>query len=124
MTTIRKNIAGGILIDVLMSALLVALIIAPTVSILITAQKTSAQVELNLKALAVAQSYLEELLVMGPEAWTSQPFRPLSNHPDLELATQVNLLPARLYEIHVFIRRGDVSDGKTWELATMATASQ
>ena len=121
---VRKRIAGSIVIDVLLAALLVALIIAPTVSILITAQKTAAQVERNLTALTVAQSYLEELLATGPEAWTSQPFCPLPDHPDLELAVVVDLLPANLYEIHVFIRGGDVPNDKTWELATLAMAGR
>jgi type II secretory pathway pseudopilin PulG len=120
--TIRKQSnRGSILIDVLLAAVLVALIVTPVVSLLVTSHKTTTEVEQRLEALTLAQSHLEELLAAGPEAWISQPFCILPDKPEFELAVNVDLMPARMYKIHVLIRRGDVPYDQTLELATLAT---
>lgn len=116
-----RNTYGAILVEVLLAVTLVALIIVPVVSTLSSAHKSATWSENNTEALNLAQSCLEELLANGPEAWISQPFCPVPDNPDFELAVGINLLPARLYEIHVYIRWGEVPDAQTLELATLAT---
>ena len=101
--------------------MLVSIIAVPMASILTTNYKTAAQVEQRLNALALAQAHLEELLADGSKAWTNQPFHPVPDNHDFQLAVDVTRLPARLYEINVYVRWGEVPYDQILELSTLAT---
>jgi hypothetical protein len=120
----RHGSSGFILLEAMLAAFILAVIIIPLFSTLISVHRNTVWADDNMQILMVGQGQMEELLAAGTHAWINEDFRPSPTHLAYEFAVKVKHLQAGLYKIQVFIRRRDLPNSKTQELATLATSTR
>jgi len=118
---LRYNSTGFILIEVIIATLTITMICLPIVSILINVHRGTVWAEDSVQALMIAQAQMETILAADMDDWVDQPYLPVVDHSNYEVAVEVEILPAALVKIRVLVRRRDASDQKTVELVTLAT---
>ena len=119
----KYNTGGFALIEVMIALFVLAAILGPLLSVLVTAHHKTAFAQDDMEILMAAQAQMEELLASDLTAWMSKPFQPVPGYSAYEHAVKVKRLPVGLYKIQIFIQRRDPSHSQTFELATLATVT-